>query len=189
MAQPQTANDTRTGCIGLIVIVVIAIIIAVATTGGGSKSSSASSSGAGAQAEARAYIQEKAHTINFGRVDYEHVKALVGLLTRAGTEGEGTEVIDEVAKAAQQAHDEIDGFRHELFKSGDGKLSEATLELSDGADELKNAMGALVAYTGNPNPATLAHFSTQLDAAKAKWNEGVDEIWTIAGEHGAYRLK
>jgi hypothetical protein len=45
-----------------------------------------------------------------------------------------------------------------------------------------------VAYTGNPNPATLAHFTTQLEAAKAKWNQGVDEIWTIAGEHGAYRL-
>ncbi len=187
MAQ-KNASDTRTGCIGLIVIVVIAIIIAVATTGGGSKSGSGSSSGS-TQAEARAYIHEKAHTINFGRVDYEHVKALVALLTNAGTEGEDTEVLNEVAKVAQEAHDDIDNFRQELFKSGEGKLSDATLQLSEGANELKNAMGALVAYTGNPNPATLAHFSTQLDAAKAKWNQGVDEIWEIAGEHGAYRLK
>jgi hypothetical protein len=132
--------------------------------------------------------QNLGHNINVGRVDYEHVALLTGLLAKSGSES--STVVNEVAEVAQEAHNEIDGFREELFKTdGDKKLSQATFELSEGANELKNAIGALVAYTGNPNPATLAHFSTQLDAAKAKWNEGVDEIWTIAGEHGAYRLK
>jgi hypothetical protein len=194
MAQGQGAaaakGNTRTGCGCLVAIVVVGIIIAVAASGGGggSKSSSASSSTGGAQAEARAYIHEKEDTINLGRVDYEHVAALIVLLQHAG--GESEQVVDELAKVAQEAHDEIDGFRQELFKTeGNEKLKEATFELSEGANELKNAMGAMVAYTANPNPATLAHLSIQLEAAKGKWNEGVDEIWTIAGEHGAYRLK
>lgn len=110
------------------------------------------------------------------------------LATKAG--GEAGTVIDELAKVAQEAHNEIDGFRQELFKpDGDKKLSEATFVLSEGANELKNAMGGLVAYTGNPNPATLAHFSTQLESAKSTWNQGVEEIWHLANESGAMTLK
>lgn len=104
--------------------------------------------------------------------------------------GGGTEGIDEIAKAAQEGHDEIDGFRQELFDAEGGKkLSEATFALSEGANELKNAMGGLVAYSGNPNPATLAHFSVQMQAAQGKWNQAVDEVWEIAGEHDAPRLE
>lgn len=170
------------GCLGL--IVVVAIIIAVAASGGGGGKGSSSSP----EKEARDYISKNGHNINVGRVQYEHVALLIGLLSKSGSESET--VVNELAKVAQEAHNEIDSFRDELFKSdGDKKLSEATLELSEGANELKNAMGTMVAYTGNPNPATLAHLTTQLQAAKAKWNEGVEHIWEIAGERGAYRLK
>jgi hypothetical protein len=180
-ATAKAKGNTRAGCGCLaFIVVVVVIIIAVAAGSGGTSTSP--------QKEAQEYISQKSHAINIGRVDYEHVAALVGLATKAGNET--TTVVDELAKVAQEAHNEIDGFRQELFKSGGNeKLSDATLQLSEGANELKNAMGAIVAYTGNPNPATLAHVSTQLEGAKAKWNEGVDEIWTIAGEHGAYRLK
>jgi hypothetical protein len=137
--------------------------------------------------KAREYIAQKSHVINYGRVDYEHVAALVALAGKAGNE---SSVINELAKVAQESHDQIDGFREELFKTGgDKKLSEATFQLSEGAGELKNAMGALVAYTGNPNPATLAHFTVQLEAAQSKWNQGVDAVWEIAHEHGALRLE
>lgn len=181
-------KNTRTGCGCLVALIVVVIIIVAASSGGSKSNGGSSSGGSGAQGEARAYIKDKARTINFGRVDYEHIAALVALLQGAGSES--SQVINEIAKVAQESHDEIDGFRAELFKTGgDEKLSEATFELSDGANELKNAMGALVGYTGNPNPATLAQFTIQLEKAKAKWNLGVDQIWTIAGEHGAYRLK
>jgi hypothetical protein len=146
----------------------------------------AGSSGS-AEVQARTYIGEKNHTINLARVDYEHVVALVALAQKSGETGA---VINEIAKVAQESHDQIDGFREELFKTGgDKKLSEATFELSEGANELKNSMGALVAYTGNPNPATLAHFTVQLGAAQSKWNQAVDEVWEIAHEHGALRLE
>lgn len=141
----------------------------------------------GAEKEAREYIAHKGHVINFGRVDYEHVATLIALSSKSP---EDTEVVDEIAKVAQEAHDEIDGFRQELFETeAGGKLKEATFELSEGANELKNAMGAIVAYTGNPDPATLAHATTQLQTAKSKWNESVEEIWHIANEPGAITLK
>jgi hypothetical protein len=162
-------------------LVVGAIAVAGCGEGNGGESGSP-------EKQARDYISQKGHAINVGRVDYEHIAALVALAGKAGSEPSA--VTNELAKVAQEAHNEIDGFREELFKTGgDKKLSESTFRLSEGANELKNAMGALVAYTGNPNPATLAHFSTQIENAKAKWNEGVDEIWTIAGEHGAMRLE
>lgn len=79
--------------------------------------------------------------------------------------------------------------RNELYKvGGNDELSSATLNLQEGANELKNAMGALVAYTGNPNPASLAHLSTQLESGKSKWNEGAETVWRIAGESGAPKL-
>ena len=41
------------------------------------------------------------------------------------------------------------------------------------ADDMKNAMGALVAYTGDPNPATLAQFTTKYGRARDEWNTGI----------------
>jgi hypothetical protein len=180
-APAKAKGNTRTGCGCLAFIVVVVVIIIAVAAGSGGKSASP-------EKEAQEYISQKSHTINIGRVDYEHVEALVGLASKAGNET--TTVVDELAKVAQEAHNEIDGFRQELFKSGGNeKLSDATLQLSEGANELKNAMGAIVAYTGNPNPATLAHVSTQLETAKSKWNEGAEEIWHIANESGAMTLK
>jgi hypothetical protein len=181
---PQKVTRRGWGCLAVVGLIIIVIIIGAAS--GGSKSSS--SGGSSAQKEASEYIAQKSHVINYGRVDYEHVELLVGLAAKSGSEI-GT-VTDELAKVAQEAHNQIDGFRNELVNTGGNeKFNLATATLSEGANELKNAMGAIVAYTGNPNPATLAQVSTQLEAAKSKWNEGVDEIWTMAGEHGAYRLK
>ncbi len=181
------AKNTRAGC-GCLLGVVALIVVIGAIAGGSGKSGPSGSSGSDARSEARKYISERGHVINLGRVDFEHVALLVGLLSKSG--GESEQVIDEIAKVAQESHDEIDGFREELFKTeGNEKLGEATLELSEGAGELKNAMGALVAYTGNPNPATLAHFSVQMEKAKEKWNAGVEEIWQIAQEQGAMTLK
>lgn len=182
MAEKPAAakNQTRTGCGCLALIVLVIIVIAAIAGGSGGSSKSV-------ETEAREYISQKSARINYGRVDYEHVAALVGLAAKAG--GESGTVMDELAKVAQEAHNEIEDFREELFKSaGNEKLTDATLELSEGANELKNAMGALVAYTGNPNPATLAHFTTQLEAAKRKWNTGAEAVWGLAKEPGAVTL-
>jgi hypothetical protein len=40
----------------------------------------------------------------------------------------------------------------------------------------------MVAYTGNPIPATLARLSSQFENAKSEWNEGARTVWSIAAE-------
>jgi len=42
-------------------------------------------------------------------------------------------------------------------------------------------MGALVAYTGNPNPATLAQFATAYQNAVTEWNQSLRAVWSAAG--------
>lgn len=130
--------------------------------------------------EARAWINEH-------RVDAEHVVGLLAIVQVALHEGEkheaGESSLDAITQAAQGAHDQINEIRSD-FASGEtsGALEHAALEVFSAANELKNAMGAMVAYTGNPNPATLAHFTSQYTPAREEWNEGVKTIWRLAHE-------
>jgi hypothetical protein len=49
-----------------------------------------------------------------------------------------------------------------------------------GAKDLKNSMGALVAYLGNPNRATFARFTNEYEQAVAEWDAGVRIVWGVA---------
>jgi hypothetical protein len=68
------------------------------------------------------------------------------------------------------------------FATGDdsGALENAEAEMFDAANGLKNSTGAVVAYTGNPDPATLAGFTSQYQPAEAEWNDGVRKVWRLA---------
>jgi len=93
--------------------------------------------------------------------------------------------VDQLAQTAQQAHDNIDAIRGDfatVVTSRAGSLQYAETTLFTAANDLKYAMGALVAYTGTPNAATLAHFTTQYDTARAEWNDSVRTIWHLAHE-------
>jgi hypothetical protein len=176
-AKPQ--RKARGGCLAFVVIVIVVIAVIAIAEGGGKSSSP--------QAEARSYIKDNNFQINKVRASVETIEGEVGLIIKnhGGSETE----INELAKNAQSAHNGIDEVRSELYKvGGNNELSSATLIMQEGANELKNAMGALVAYTGNPNPASLAHLSTQLESGKNKWNEGAETVWRIAGESGVPKL-
>jgi hypothetical protein len=88
---------------------------------------------------------------------------------------------NDVAIAAQTAHDELESIRENepgaFSDSGDGGFL-----MYDGLNELKNSMGALVGYLGDPNPATLASFSTQFDRGKSEWNEGVLAVYAESSQ-------
>ena len=90
----------------------------------------------------------------------------------------------ELAQLAQQAHDNVDAMRTSTdWTSGlttrAGTLQNAEVGVYSSTNELKNAMGALVAFTGNPNAATFAHFKTQYRKARADWNAAVRTIWRL----------
>lgn len=160
--------------------VVTSMLVIIAVVGG--VRALISSGGRGGHADnarrdARSYI-----TGNLG-IEADHVTAYVAVVEI--DIGPHTS-IDKVAQDAQQAHDHLDAVRDDFATADDsGDLGKAETEVFTAANDLKNAMGALVAYTGDPNPATLAQFTTQYQTAKGEWNDGVKTIWRIARRKGA----
>jgi hypothetical protein len=128
--------------------------------------------------DARSYISHHARDINTVQVMVQSVQVAVALAQKGATQ----DAVNELAQIAQQSHDTIDNVRNNfaLDQSGNGALGDAELEVFDAANKLKNSMGALVAYTGDPNAATLAHFTSQYQPAVSEWNDGIRTIWRHA---------
>jgi hypothetical protein len=85
-----------------------------------------------------------------------------------------------IATDAQSAHDAIDGVRQNFADTTDS--SSAQLELFQAANDLKNAMGGVVAWTNTPDAAgTTAQLTGKLKTAIEEWNAGVMTVWTSAG--------
>jgi hypothetical protein len=91
--------------------------------------------------------------------------------------------VNQLAQLAQSAHDNIDAIRNNFAETDSGTLGNAEIDVFSGANDLKNSMGALVAYTGNPTPASLADFTSQYGSAKAEWNRGISTIWKLARQN------
>ncbi len=135
-------------------------------------------------AKAVAYIDKLKQDTGVVQASVEVVQISLGqAIHSSSSQGD----IDQVAQQAQQAHDQIDGLRDDFAQTNEtnGELGNAETEVFTAANDLKNAMGALVAYTGSPNPATLAHFTTQYQNARSEWNHGVRAIWRAANQHHA----
>lgn len=131
-----------------------------------------------AEKNARAWIDQFTSDSSKVAANVQVVQIQIGLTVKNSSVAN----VDKLAQYAQQAHDNLDGIRSDfaLTNQDSGTLGNAELSAFSGANDLKNSMGALVAYTGNPNPATLASFTTQYNKARAEWNSGVKTIWRIA---------
>jgi len=168
----QDASSAKAGCIGCLSIVVIVAIIAVVVVvviGGGHKTPVAE--------QARSYIDKNGADVNRVQANVETVQVMIGLAQRAPTQAN----VNQLAQGAQQAHDNLDGLRDNL--TGDfpgGALGDAELNVFSGTSDFRDAMIALVTYTGTPNAATLAQFTTKYQSAVAEWNRGVRTIWNLA---------
>jgi hypothetical protein len=86
------------------------------------------------------------------------------------------DAVNALAQSAQQAHDDLQSVRDQMA------LDNVNVDVEVATNDLKNAMGALVAYTGDPNPATLAHFNSQWQTAQSEWNAAVSHVY--AGHAG-----
>jgi hypothetical protein len=179
---------TGIGCGGLVALIVVIAVIAAAV---GHKSSP--KKGAAAKTttptvttpsipksvqEARAYISNHGPDINRVQANVLNVEIAIGEAVKSSTQAN----VNQLAEQAQTAHDNIDNIRDDFAtdSSDPGELGNAELNAFSGANDLKNAMGALVAYTGDPNAATLAGFTTQFRRAKAEWNSGMRVIYRDA---------
>jgi hypothetical protein len=69
----------------------------------------------------------------------------------------------------------------EVTESGEEEdLSQAELELNEGADSLLGASAALRAYARSPAPQPLARYRSDLARGREHWNQGVRQLWYLA---------
>jgi ElaB/YqjD/DUF883 family membrane-anchored ribosome-binding protein len=101
----------------------------------------------------------------------ESIQTEIGLVAQSATQTN----VDQLATDAQQLHNNLSDMKDQV--ATDAPSNNAGADLTNAVNELKNTMGAVVAYTGNPNPATLASFKTQYDQAISDWNGAVGAIY------------
>jgi hypothetical protein len=89
-----------------------------------------------------------------------------------------------LARAAQRGHDLI-AREHGEWVSAEGgaeeTLSLAEIEADVGANEMRDALGGLVAYAAHPDAVTLARYEAKLRVGREKWNEAVGQLWHLGG--------
>ncbi len=63
-------------------------------------------------------------------------------------------------------------------------LQQAETEVSEGAQDVLKAIRSLRSYARTGDRADLQSYTSQFRAAGEKWNEGVIQLWHLAGKHG-----
>ena len=63
-------------------------------------------------------------------------------------------------------------------------LSQAELELNEGAGSLMSASAALRAYARDPSASRLALYESELAHGRERWNQGVRQLWYLAHRAG-----
>jgi hypothetical protein len=61
-------------------------------------------------------------------------------------------------------------------------LPRAEGEVTEGANDLAQALSALRAYARAPSAATLARYQSELAHGLERWNEGISQLWFQAGK-------
>jgi hypothetical protein len=100
------------------------------------------------------------------------VLKLLGPAERTGSPAS----MNQLAQRAQTAHDYlakfVDKSGYAFTHSGDGGF-----KMLESVNGFKNSMGALVAYAGDPSPATLALYTMQWQPSMSDWNAGVARVY------------
>ena len=127
--------------------------------------------------QARAYIRTHGRDANRVAASISAVRIDIGLVSSHVTQAS----LSRLALDAQTAHDDIDAVRaHFIADLSSGPLGYAELSAFSGANDLKSSMSAFVAWAGDPNAATLARLSAQLQQGRSEWNIAVRTIWRLA---------
>lgn len=126
--------------------------------------------------DAQAYIKKHGTDANRVQANVVLAQLAIGQVSKNGTQAN----LNKLALTAQDSHDNLDAIRNNFAESASGGLGDAELLVFAGANDLKNSMGALVAWTGNPNAATLASFASQFKRGRSEWDSGIRKIWKLA---------
>ncbi len=170
--KPRTRRQRTMGCLVILVIIIAIIAIIAIVVAGGKKTPVAQ--------QARDYVAK------YGPNCYSVASNVQGVQTDLAAKAPS---LDQIAQDAQQAHDNINDIRDNFASASDGgALGNDETEVFGAANDLKNAMGAVVAYTGNPNAATLAQFTSSYQTARSEWNNAILSIWKLAGSAAVKKL-
>ncbi|MFL6164501.1 MAG: hypothetical protein ACJ74U_20075 [Jatrophihabitantaceae bacterium] len=166
----RAVNSVRTGAAGGAAMFLFLVLALAGCTG---------HTGRTPQERAAAYVQKYGAEAVAVQGDVQQVQALLKTTAANATDAS----VGRLAIMAQAAHDDLDSGRSDFATDGGGgDVGAAITSMYSAVNDLKNAMGGIVAYTGNPNPATEAKMVTQYQNAVAEWNDAVTTIWSVAGE-------
>jgi hypothetical protein len=163
------------GCLGLIVVIaVVAVVISAASSGG---------KGQTPRQQAAGYISKARRDIQMVQANVQVAEIDLGLAIKDSSQSN----VNQVAQAAQQAHDALDNIKDDLAldgSTGSSSLDNAETQVFGACEELRDAMFDLVTYSGNPNPATLARLNSKFETGRGDWNSAVRYIWHVAQQAG-----
>jgi hypothetical protein len=91
-----------------------------------------------------------------------------------------------LAQDAQTAHDDFANDKIDIIGAGsnvgdNSRLGNAEYQMEDAINELKNGMGAVVAFAENPSAGTLGAAGSKLDQGVTDWDQAATVLWTMAG--------
>ena len=91
-----------------------------------------------------------------------------------------------LAQDAQTAHDDFVNVKIDIIGAGsnvgdNSRLGNAEYQMDNAINELKNGMGAVVAFAENPNAGTLGAANSKLDQGITDWDQATTVLWTMAG--------
>jgi hypothetical protein len=91
-----------------------------------------------------------------------------------------------LAQDAQTAHDDFANNKIDIIGAGsnvgdNSRLGNAEYQMEDAINELKNGMGAVVAFAENPSAGTLGAAGSKLDQGVTDWDQAATVLWTMAG--------
>ncbi len=92
--------------------------------------------------------------------------------------------LEQLARTAGQGHrNVVQVGEWNVAEGGEEEdLPHAKAEVTEGANELANAMSALLAYARAPRAAALARYESELARGREQWNEGISQLWYLAQE-------
>ncbi len=133
-----------------------------------------------AQVGATAFLNEHAARAARTAAATKAVEAEVSRLSSSPTRPQ----LERLARAASEAHrNVVQAGEWNVADGGEEEdLPRAEAEVTEGANELANAMSALLAYARAPSAAALARYESELAHGRERWNEGISQLWYLAHE-------
>lgn len=177
---------------------VIIIAITAATSSGSSKPHTAAAhptrgkhhrKAAGDQ-KARDYIKSHAGDLTNTQHAVQNAELGLGLVALDLKKNRDPSAdVANAAQAAQDAHDRLDQIRNDFALNSDSDTStargNAELEVFSAANDLKNAMGQMVAVLSSNTLGSAVKFKSQYVQAADEWNAGVKTLYRLAHRRGA----